>query len=359
MFNREIKLIKLFGIDIVLDPSWFWIFLLVATSFYLSTSSLNTEVVIRFFLSIFGATLFFASVLLHELSHTFVANKNKLRVSKITLFIFGGVANLRTEPKNPKTELTMALVGPISSAVIGLTFLLLYYLFKFSTPLGWLFMNLGYLNFLLAIFNIIPAYPLDGGRVFRSIVWLKTNNFNKATELASLMGRIFAAFIILWGAIQVLFLGIISGLWLVFIGVFIYRLAAVSPFESLVVKELDSIKVEKILRDYPQYIPGQDLADALERARINLFEYIVVKDSKGVPVGLIEVDHINPNKEITELDKIPEIKSNDNLLDVLQNVEEKKSLVFRVTRGSKFIGILTLSDIAQILQRLRREITKE
>lgn len=227
------KLGKILGIDIYINYSWIIIFLLVMWTFYsyLVTQNIASTTGLKLAASFIYSLIFFASLLLHELSHSYIAKKNNIEIRNITLFLFGGVANIEREPHNPKVELSMAIAGPLMSVILGFVYLGISYLIPqeiFNTT----FFNLGIINIFLAVFNLIPGFPLDGGRVLRAIIWLNTKNIKKATIIASRIGVAFGLFLIFSGLfIMFTTKDIISGLWLALvIGPLLIQLAAMSEY---------------------------------------------------------------------------------------------------------------------------------
>jgi len=221
----SLRIGKIFGIDIYIHISWVIIIVLMTWSLavgwfpvlYHGFSALTDWI-----LGFIAAILLFASVLLHELAHSVVARARGLPVKNITLFIFGGVSNIEKEPGSPGIEFQMAVVGPLTSILIGvLAFALLFLLGQYSSALGAILWYLGIANILLGIFNLIPGFPLDGGRVLRSIVWKIDGNLPRATRIVTVVGQVIAYLFILVG-IWLFFVGyFIDGLWLGFIGWFL------------------------------------------------------------------------------------------------------------------------------------------
>jgi Zn-dependent protease len=235
------KIGKIFGIDIIIHVSWIFVFALVAWMLGSDIGPLQHLQVTpesRVGLGILAAILFFASVLIHELAHSVVARSRGIPVSSITLFIFGGVSSLETEPKTPGAEGWVAFVGPLASLVLALLFSVIAQALGAGIPFGAIAQYLAFANAALAVFNLLPALPLDGGRVFHSIVWRKTHDRLRATRIAALVGRIIAGAIIAVGIAESLYIGFGYGLWLIFIGWFILQagsgeLAQAEALESL------------------------------------------------------------------------------------------------------------------------------
>jgi Zn-dependent protease len=254
------RIARLFGINIHVDWSWIFIFLLVTwnlagvvfPAIYPQMDFGNTLV-----LSVAASLLFFASVLIHELAHSLMAKARGLPVRRITLFIFGGVSNIEREPPSPATEFLVTIVGPLSSLILGVLFIYLggrnletqcrYHplqAFGQLEPLSTLFLWLGSINILLALFNLIPGFPLDGGRILRSFLWAATGNLRQSTRLATWVGQAVAWMFILAGLamvfgfqVPIFGTGMVGGIWLAFIGWFL-NMAASQSYQQVVVADM-------------------------------------------------------------------------------------------------------------------------
>jgi Zn-dependent protease/predicted transcriptional regulator len=229
--RSQIKLGKIFGIEIGLHYSWFLIGLLIVASLYSEFHMKNPEwgdgIILA--MSIVTGLLFFASLLLHELSHSVFARSHGIPVREITLFALGGVSQLEKEPASAKVEFWMAFVGPLTSAGIGLICLgIRLAVGAASAQLTAMVSWLGYINFALAGFNMIPGYPLDGGRMLRAIVWWKTGDMVRATRMASKVGQTFGILFIVWGISRFFGGAGVGGLWISFIGWFLLQAAGES-----------------------------------------------------------------------------------------------------------------------------------
>jgi Zn-dependent protease/CBS domain-containing protein len=247
------KIGKIKGILIEVNASWFVIFALVTytlASGYFPVYYPDFDPTTRWVSSSAIALLFFVSVLLHELSHSLVSIKLGMPVKSITLFIFGGIAQIEQEPDEPMKELKMAIAGPGMSIFLFGLFLLLSIIFKnFGAPEAAV-VSLGYLstiNLSLAIFNLVPAFPLDGGRVLRAIIWRFTGNLQRSTKITSAMGSIFGYFLIAFGVLLLLNNYIINGIWLVFIGWFINQMSKDS-YQSMLLSDIfDKINIREFM----------------------------------------------------------------------------------------------------------------
>jgi Zn-dependent protease len=238
--RRGISLGRVLGIPIVLDYSWFLIFGLIAwtlASGYFPSEFKNWPTAEYWLVGIATAIVFFLSVVLHELGHSVVARHYGIPVSSIRLFVFGGVSQIETEPPSAKVEFLMAVVGPLVSFALAGVFAGLGIALASVTPLMALAKYLAYINGALGLFNLIPGFPLDGGRVFRAIVWGVTSNLRRATAIAANLGRFIGFLFILYGVYQVFTGNYVNGLWIGFIGWFLES-AAMSQVQQQRIHDL-------------------------------------------------------------------------------------------------------------------------
>jgi Zn-dependent protease/CBS domain-containing protein len=234
MNRHTIPLGRILGIRIGLDYSWFLIFILLTwmlAANYFPSEFGNWPPLLYWLTGGVTAAMLFVSVLLHELGHSVVALRYKIPVRSITLFIFGGVARIEAEPPNPLSEFLIAAAGPAVSLALGIAFYLAEGTVAGIEPVWGLVKYLAYINFALVVFNLIPGFPLDGGRVFRAIVWSVTGSLRNATLTAAGVGRFFGFLFILLGVWQIFSGNLGGGLWIAFIGWFLES-AAVSQIQQ-------------------------------------------------------------------------------------------------------------------------------
>lgn len=296
MKTNTIKLFKVFGIPVGLDPSWFLVFVLItwilAVNYFPIEFKQWTKVQ---YWSIAAVTsiLFFASVLLHELAHSIVALQYKLPVKSINLYIFGGVSEISSEPTNALSEFVIAFVGPLTSLVLAGLFYLAEIVFKGFAPVFAMAKYLALINATLAVFNLIPGFPLDGGRVFRAIVWGITHNLRRATEIAGIVGRLIAFLFIMFGVWQLFQGNWINGLWIAFIGWFL---------DNAVVGQVQQVRIHSLLAGHTvdQVMSRSCIMVPANHTLQNLVnEYILDKGQRcliveqgGQPTGLLTLHHI-------------------------------------------------------------------
>jgi Zn-dependent protease/CBS domain-containing protein len=224
MNRHTIPLGKILGIPLGLDYSWFLIFALLTwmlATGYFPIEFPNWPPILYWLTGAVTALMLFVSVLLHELGHSAIALRYKIPVRSITLFIFGGVSQIGTEPPNALSEFFIAIAGPIVSLALAVLFSVVKPAVAGLQPLWALVKYLAYINFALALFNLIPGFPLDGGRVFRAVVWAATKNFRRATLTAANTGRFFGFLFIFLGVWQLFAGNVANGLWIAFIGWFL------------------------------------------------------------------------------------------------------------------------------------------
>lgn len=295
--QAQVKLGRIAGIAIGLHYSWFIIALLIALSlaehFHLVNPHWSDTML--WSAAILTSVLFFLTLLLHELAHSLLAKARGLRVKEITLFALGGVSQIESEAPDAKGEFWIAIVGPITSVVIGFILIGLAWLsgVRFgtepSTPVAAVLLWLGYINIALAAFNMIPGYPLDGGRVLRAILWWITRNADRSTRLASQIGEVVAFLIILLGLFQFFTEhGNFGGLWLAFIGWFLLDAARTTYAQAGLTSALRGRRVGDIMdRNCPtveSYLNLQDFVDEY-LLRSGLRGHVVIQNQEIV--GLI------------------------------------------------------------------------
>jgi len=255
MFGKRIPLFKLFGFSVNVDVSWFILAALIiwtlSDSFFPSYFEGFSKVA-YLWMGITGALGLFASIIFHEFCHSLVARRYGLPMKGITLFIFGGVAEMADEPESPKAEFLMAIAGPISSVVLATGLLFLHVVGKravWSEPVKGVLWYLWFINYLLAGFNLLPAFPLDGGRVLRSILWAVRGDLRWATKIASQLGSGFGLFLIIMGILCVVMgYGFVGGVWLALIGMFIRNASAMSYKQLLARRTLDGDEIDRFMK---------------------------------------------------------------------------------------------------------------
>lgn len=270
MYGRRITLFKLFGFAVRADASWLIIAVLI-------TWSLAVEVFPRLYpslvwpgywaMGVLGALLLFVSIVLHELAHSLVARRHGLPIKGITLFVFGGVAEMESEPPSPKTEFLMAVAGPLTSIAIGGGFYGLAWVGRGVWPLiaERVITCLAWINWILAAFNLIPAFPLDGGRILRSALWHWTGNLWRATRVACKIGPGFGILLIAFGVYRLLVTDFIGAVWWFLIGMFLRDAAQNSYRQQTIQRMLQGKPIRRFMNTQPISVsPALSLKEVVE-----------------------------------------------------------------------------------------------
>ncbi len=365
----NIRLGKLFGIEVRLDYSWFLVFFLLAWSLSVRLfPGMEFAAGTSWVMGIIAALLLFASVLAHEISHSLMARHYGADVSAITLFLFGGVAQLRGEPRTPKQEFMITIVGPITSVVIGGICMLLAWLISLATglnPVTAVLSYLGVINVILAVFNLIPGFPLDGGRILRSAVWHQTGNLRKATRWAATAGKVFAWLLIGYGLIfRVLLAGDLGGLWLVFIGWFLNS-AAQAEYQQLLLRQtLRGVPVEEVMeRNVPMVDAGLPVSQFVNDYLLRFDHAVYPVQRDGEFAGLVTLEDVKgldrrawnstPVGGITDpADAQMIVEAQTDTWEVLTRMLENDATRLLVTdEDGHLVGAVSRSAIVQLMQR--------
>jgi Zn-dependent protease/CBS domain-containing protein len=279
MFGKRIKVFKLLGFEVNIDLSWIIIAVLVTWSlaaglFPYLYPNLDRET--YWLMGVVGALGLFISIIAHEFCHSIVARRFGMPMKGITLFIFGGVAEMGDEPPTAKAEFAMAIVGPISSLVIAAIFYVIYQgglASGWGTPINGVIYYIAYINAILAAFNLIPAFPLDGGRVLRSILWGAKGNLRWATRVSSAIGSAFGIGLIVLGIFQFIGGNVIGGLWMFLIGMFLRNAAQMSYQQLLVRKALEGEAVRRFMNTSPVTVQDSITVEQLVEDYIYKYHY--------------------------------------------------------------------------------------
>jgi Zn-dependent protease/predicted transcriptional regulator len=281
-FGNELTLFKLFGFTVRLDASWIFIALLVTWTLAVGLFPARRPELAPmtyWLMGIFGAVGLFASIVFHELWHSLVARRYGLPMKGITLFIFGGMAEMDEEPERPGVEFAMAIAGPIASVVIGTFFYLLYSwggdYWGVAAEVLW---YLAFINWVLAVFNLVPAFPLDGGRILRAALWRWKGDLRWATHQAARFGSGFGLILIALGILSVLTGNLVGGLWYVILGLFLRSAAQLSYQQVLLRESFEGVPVRRLMKKEPITVPPDlSLRELVE-------EHIYVHHFKMFPV---------------------------------------------------------------------------
>ena len=360
------------GIEIGIHYTWLIAFALIMVSLALAFFPItypSLSPAMDWILGAAGAILLFASVLGHELSHSVVAQQLGLGVRSITLFIFGGVSNIEGEPKSARDEILIAGAGPLSSIVIGLAFGGLFILLQgVSVEGAALTAYLALINLLLAVFNLIPGFPLDGGRVLRGLIWAATGNFLQATNIATTIGQVIA-YLFIFGGLFLAFTGaFLTGIWLLFIGWFLSSAAGASRQQAQVERAFEGVRVRDLMENEPITVPAdltlRDMVDDYVLHR-NLRALPVV-DQEGNVAGLVTVidlkkvsrerwDTTTVGEVMTPAHELVAVGPQTNAGEALQAMGQRDINQVPVLEGGRLVGLLTRSNMIRYLH-LREEL---
>lgn len=294
--RTHISLGRLFGIEVGLHYSWFLIAALIVLGLggYFRAVNPGWSSALVWSLAALTGLLFFVSLVLHELAHSLVAKARHLPVRSITLFALGGVSQIEKGANSAQTEFRMAIAGPLASVVLGAVALLLAWAAGWqpaaieATPLVTMLVWLGYINIALAAFNMIPGYPLDGGRVLRALVWWKTGDGDRATRCAARTGQAVGALFIAWGLGRFLLGANFGGIWLALIGLFLLQAAGQSYAEVDLRRRLLGIRVADVMtRDCPTVDACSNLESFIEDQVLHTGRRCFIVEANGEPVGLL------------------------------------------------------------------------
>ncbi len=355
------------GIRIGLDYSWFIIFILVVfmlATYYFPENYENITTVSAWLLSIFAALLFFLSILLHEFAHAVTAQKREVEITEIVLFIFGGLARMKREPDRARDEFFIAGAGPMCSILIGILFLGLAYVAEpaITEGLYGVFWYIGYINIVLAAFNLLPGFPLDGGRMMRAAIWHYSGNLRKSTKIVSNMGQFFAFFLIFVGAVVIFGGAIIAGIFWIFIGMFLLQ-SAKSGYYMVAMREgLSGIPVRNVMTVDPATVhPDVSLRNLVDeyffKNRFSCFP-VVKRDEV---LGLIEINQVKSvdraNWEstkvsdiMTPVEKTGTVSPETDAYDVLMHLIDSANGRMIVLEDGKLVGVVSRKDIMKFVE---------
>lgn len=371
MLRGGIPIGRLFGISLRLNYTWFIVFGLVTwslTANYFPSVFPEWSLSLSLVAGIVTSLLFFGSVLAHELMHSIVANRLGIPVHSITLFIFGGVSQMSEEPRRPKDELRIALAGPITSVALGAIFWGVYFAFRdqseFVVAIAYW---LGLINIFLAAFNLVPGFPLDGGRVLRSILWWRSQDLRRATRTATNIGRV-VGYLFIFGGVFFIFQGLwLNGLWLALIGWFLEN-AAVGSYRQVSLQDtLQGHTVGEVMtRDCPLMDPELTI-DRL----VN--EQILVSGRRCFPVavnnrilGLVTLHNIRSiprplwptstlKEAMTPLDKLKSVGPREDLSTVMKLLTESDINQVLVVDNGTILGVIGRDNLLAFIN-LRGEL---
>jgi Zn-dependent protease/CBS domain-containing protein len=361
------KIGTVMGIPIRVHFSWLIIFGLITWSlstFYFPKAAPQLPALSYWAGGLIAALLLFASVALHELSHSLVALRYKLPILDITLFIFGGVSQMKAEPPDPRAEVRIAVAGPLLSLVLSLLFFFLYGLVAGRVTRA-LFLYLGQLNLVLGLFNLIPGFPMDGGRVVRAFLWRRTGDLLSATRRAAGYGQKIALFFVILGFLS-LFTGFTGGLWMMLIGWFLHTAAQASYQQAGLQQTLNGVKVRDIMTQDIVTMTSDMTVDTAVNEYFLRYGYggfpvveggkflgfVTLKEVKDVPRE--EWRDVKVSEIVVPHDRRWEVSEGDDAVKALELMisEDKGRLV--VQEEGRLAGLITRNGIAKYVQIMER-----
>jgi Zn-dependent protease/CBS domain-containing protein len=369
MFGKSIDLFKIFGFEVRIDMSWVILAILIAWSlsaglFPFRYQGLSVQT--YWIMGIVGAIGLFFSIIFHEMAHSLVARRFGMPIKGITLFLLGGVAEMKNEPPSPRAEFMMASAGPLSSMFLAVIFYAIFHITKIA---GWseaiygVIKYLAWINGILAAFNLIPAFPLDGGRILRSLLWGWKNDLRWATRIAAGIGSGFGLFLIIMGVLEFFSGNYIGGMWWFVIGMFLRSAAYMSYRQLLVRKALEGESIQRFMNKDPVTVSPSTTVETLVEDFIyhhHFKLYPVVEEGSRLR-GCVTIKQVKEiPKEEWRSRTVGEIMigcSADNTVDLKADAMEALALMnqtgssrLMVTEGKRLAGIISLKDLMKFFE---------
>jgi Zn-dependent protease/CBS domain-containing protein len=367
MFGKKIHLFTILGFDVSIDFTWLFLAVLVTWSLARGLFPVwfgNYSTATYWWMGAAGAIGLFLSIVFHEFWHSIVARRYGLPMKGITLFIFGGVAEMEEEPENAKTELLMAIAGPLSSVALGGIFLLIFKVgvaTRWPEPVNGVLMYLGWLNLVLAVFNMLPAFPLDGGRVLRSILWFAKGNLRWATRVASAIGSGFGMFLIVLGLLSFISGGFITGIWYFLIGLFIRAAALTSYRQVLVRNALSGETIAHFMQPDPVTVPSTtSIRDLVDNYFYKYHYKMFPVADDGTLTGCITSNEVKniPREQWNSL-RVQDVlvpcsvdttvSPDTDAMKALSQMNRTGRSRLMVVDGDQLVGVITLKDMLKFL----------
>ncbi len=367
--RTHISLGRIFGIEVGLHYSWFLIAFLIVFSLggYFRTVNPGWSGAVVWSLAVLTGLLFFVSLVLHELSHSLMARARRLPVRSITLFALGGVSQIEKSANTARTEFLVAIVGPLTSIAIGAVSLLLAWAAGWQpaepgpSPVVTMLVWLGYINLALAFFNLIPGFPLDGGRVLRALLWWKTGDGDAATRWAARTGQLVGGLFIAWGLARFFMGQNFGGLWIALIGWFLMQAAGQSYAEVDLRRLLSGVRVADVMaRDCPTVNANSSVESFIDETVLHTERRCFVVEINGEPVGLVgagDVRAVQPAKRpfttvdqiMQPIDQMRAVAPDTPLTAALDIMTRTEAPQLPVVSHGRLDGVVSRRQVAQYL----------
>jgi Zn-dependent protease len=356
------------GITVGINWSWLIVFALIAwtlaTGIFPETNPGLAEGA-YIAMALVAAVLFFTSLLLHEFGHALQARREGMEIEGITLWLFGGVAKFSGLFPSAGAEFRIAIAGPLVSLVLGVGFLLLPALLPFATYVDGVLFWLGSINLALLVFNLLPAFPLDGGRVLRSLLWKAKGDFLAATHLAAAIGRGFGYLFVAVGVLFLILLNPVSGIWMAFMGWFLLQAATAEDRSAAAQLALGGLRVRDVMARDPATSPasltlGQFLDDVMWSQPYTTYPVTENGDAVGLlpfrrvaGVPRSEWDTRTVRESMIPRDEVLVVSEDDDLLEAAAELADHPVRRALVLDGDRLVGLLSVTDVARALETKR------
>lgn len=361
--NSGMRLGRIFGIPIYIHTSWFIIFALITVTVAEQFKSQHPHwtVAQHWSVGLITSFLFFASVLFHELSHSVVARHYKIPVDSITLFVFGGLSRISRDPDSAWQEFNVAIAGPISSFFLAGCFWLVWKYVPGSQMVTAAAYWLAEINLILAVFNLVPGFPLDGGRVLRGIAWGVTKNFDRATKIATQAGKFFAYVMILWGLWDALTGNFFDGIWLAFIGWFLLSAAQETYVQTTLRAALTGMRAQDIMNPDVPTVPRDISLQDYTHEVLRTGRRFHIVTGLGQPVGLVTLHTVQkvPRDEwgntsiqavMHPIKEIHWAAPDESALGVLERLMKENVSQMPVLSNGQIIGVIGRESLLRFMQ---------
>lgn len=373
MFGKRYHILKVQGISIGIDISWLFIAILLTWTLaagYFPFYYPNLHLDLYLLMGIIGMLGLFLSIVLHELGHALTAKRFGLPISRITLFLFGGIAELKQDPPSPKAEFAVAVAGPL----VSIALLVIFYIFAFLGDVnGWpipvvaVLSYLAVINLVVVIFNLVPAFPLDGGRIFRALLWWLKGSLGWATKVSSAIGAAFGFILMLLGVFVLVTGNFIAGIWWMILGFFLQNAASMSRTQYFIKKELRGEQVAKYMIKEPLTVPPDiTIQDFIDHHVYKTYHHLYPVEVDGLLLGYISLEEVKGVERdkwrdkkvgdiIVPLNKIKTLSPYADVFEAFNLFNDAPRDALMVTENDRLVGLLSLRDIFKIIS-LKLEI---